>query len=89
MTLVTSGNGRLASRLEHTKFLTAFYTHVYHIQAMSFLHQVQLFRQAQQGQPPPIVIKAICGLSALYHAVVSLKGDECERMARRTKDAST
>lgn len=76
MTLVKSGNGRLSSRVEHTKLLTAFYTHVYHDQAMSFLHQVQLLRQPQQGQPSPIVIKAICGLSVLCHAVVSLKSDE-------------
>lgn len=76
MTLVTSGNGRLSSRVEHTKLLTTFYTHVYPDQAMSFLHQVQLFRQAQHGQPSPIVTKAICALSVLYHAVVSLKSDE-------------
>lgn len=63
---IPSGNDRLASRLELTKLLTAFYTHVYHVQAMSFIHRAQLFRQVVQGQASPIVVRTICGLSARY-----------------------
>lgn len=56
----------LTSRSEVTTLLTAYFTHVYPVQAMSFVHRAQLFRQLEQGQAPPILVKALCGLAARY-----------------------
>ena len=64
--------GPSSIRLDRAEFLDrgrlheligAFFNHVYPVQAMSFLQQEQLLRDADNGSASPLLLKAICAVS--------------------------
>ena len=59
-------NDKLASKQELWQLLNAYFTYVYPVQAMSFIHKSQLFRRVDEGGASPLLIKAMCAVSARF-----------------------
>ena len=57
---------RLSSKLDLSQLLTAFFTHVYPTQGMSFVHRAQIFRMVEEGQASTLLIKSMCAVAARY-----------------------
>ena len=59
-------NDKLASKQELWQLLDTYFTHVYPVQAMSFVHKSQLYRRVEEGRASPLLIKSMCAVSARF-----------------------
>ena len=59
-------NDRLATKQELGQLLNTYFTHVYPVQAMSFIHKAQLFRRVEEGRASLLLVKAMCAVSARF-----------------------
>ena len=61
-------NDVFASKAELERLIQAFFVYVYPVEAMTFVRRGEIFHSISDGTAAPILVKAICGVSARYVA---------------------